>query len=47
VEGAADGEVEFVWLRREAARGGRNSGEGEVGVGPDRVRWLEEEVGKR
>jgi hypothetical protein len=44
---AVDGEVVFGRLRREAARGGRNSGEGGPGVGPDQVGGLVEEVGKQ
>jgi hypothetical protein len=40
-------EVAFGRLRREAALGGRNSGEEGPGVGPDQVGGLVEEVGKR
>jgi hypothetical protein len=44
---AIDDEVVFGQLRREAARDGRNSGEGGPTVGPDQVRGLVEDVGKR
>jgi hypothetical protein len=37
VEGATDGEIELGWLRREAARGGCDSGEGVTGAGLDQA----------
>jgi hypothetical protein len=47
VEGAADSEVELGWLRREAAQGGRDSGEGVAGTGPDQAGELGEEARKQ
>jgi hypothetical protein len=46
VEGATDGEIELGRLRREAARGGRDSGEGVAGVGLDQAGEQGEEVRK-
>jgi hypothetical protein len=46
VEGATDGEVELGRLRRELARGGRDSGEGMAGTGPDRAGKLGKKVRK-
>jgi hypothetical protein len=46
VEGAANGEVELGRLWREAARGGRDSGEGVAGTGPDQAGELGKEVRK-
>jgi hypothetical protein len=44
---AVDGEATFGQLRRGAARGGGDSGEGVPGVGPDQVGGLGEEVEKQ
>jgi hypothetical protein len=44
---AVDSEVAFRRLRREAARGGGDSGEGGLGVGLDQVGGPGEEVKKR
>jgi hypothetical protein len=47
VEGAVDGEIERGRLRREAAWGGCDSGERQLGTGPDQAEELEEEVRKQ
>jgi hypothetical protein len=44
---AVDGEVTFGRLRREAVRGGGDSGEGGPGVGPDQVGEVVKEVRKQ